>query len=502
MARWRRWRAARLPSPADAQALQELLVDASTLSIRDVVALWRRYSDNADFRIILEAAFPEIIGQYATAAALATAQWYDELAPGTTDYRAQPVADLPAERFTNTIGWALYAPGQATPLDRIAGAAQRMIFDASRQTVLANLAAEYGDDDGTAELGTRWARYASATACGFCRLLATRKAVYRSAESATQVVGRSVELTVSDRRMRAAGLATTDELLARRDVYQRNTRWGSKGEKKVKALRGNAKRGSRYHDNCRCLALPIRPGQSYEPPDYVAQWEDDYKAARDGGARTPGEIANAMDKAPGGRRAPKVSEPQPVAAPGNSGTIPPVKPPKPPVLGDTGGEPEGWSGHVKGYTHPHRVGVWSETERVRRQDALGVVPVGEQLHQHEIETVERLQRLGETVEWLPKDSKTFLPTNDIRWINNGGIEVDLKATTAKYEPIRTLIHKAVVAARTAGVVKDHFVVDIGQASLTEKLRAQLAKYNTRNPNNRISGLWIVTRATLVKIDLQ
>lgn len=288
-----------MPSPADAQALQLVLADVSALTIRDVVALWRKYSDNPDFRVIMEAALPEIVGQYAQASATVTAEWYDELAPSVTGFRAQPVVNLPAERFTNTIGWALHAPGQAAPLDRISGAVHRMVFDASRDTVRVNVGAEYGD--GNAALGTRWARYASPTACGFCRMLATRKAVYRSEESATRVVGRSTELTVSDRRIRAAGLATPDELLARRAVYERNTSRGSKGEKKVKTLRGKSSRGDRYHDNCRCTAIPVRPGTSYEPPDYVAQWEDDYQAARDDGARTAGEIAAAMDKAVGGR---------------------------------------------------------------------------------------------------------------------------------------------------------------------------------------------------------
>lgn len=52
------------------------------------------------------------------------------------------------------------------------------------------------------------------------------------------------------------------------------------------------------------MAVPVHPGQRYEPPDYVARWEDDYRAARKDGAATPGQIAAAMDKAPGGRRAP------------------------------------------------------------------------------------------------------------------------------------------------------------------------------------------------------
>ncbi len=476
-----------------------------------MVALWRRHSDNPDFRVIVEAAFPEIVGQYAAAAALATAQWYDETAPTITDFQAQPVVDLPAGQFTKTIGWALYAPGRATPLERISGAAQRMIFAASRDTAIANVAAEYGD--GSPELGPRWARYASATACGFCRLLATRKAVYRSAESATRVVGRSTELTISDRRMRAAGLATTDELLARRDVYERNTRYGRRGQKKVKALRGSSSRGSRYHDNCRCIAVPVRPGQSYEPPDYVARWDDDYQAARAAGARTPGQIAAAMDKADGGRRPPQgqggvqrpdTPPPPPATAGGSDGPKGPNKPP--PAAGGlempSPDEP-GWSGHLKGYVHPHRTPVWTESERVRRQEALGIVPNGEQLYQHEIETVERLQQLGEVVEWLRKDTKTFLPTNDIRWISRGGVEADLKATSAKYSAIRGLLSKAVLKAADAGVVKDTFVVDIGSSRLTSKLLSQLSQYNARGSSQReISQLWIVTQGVLVQVQLR
>lgn len=453
--------------------------------------LWRRHSDNPDFRVIVEAAFPEIVGQYAAAGALASAQWYDEMAPDL-DYRAVPVVDLPAERFTKTIGWSLYAPGQASPLDRMAGAAQRMIFDASRQTVLANLDTEYGS---APEVGTRWARYASATACGFCRMLATRKAVYRSAESATRVVGRSTELTVSDRRIRAAGLATTDELLARRDVYERNTRWGSKGEKKIKALRGNTSRGSRYHDNCRCVAVPVRPGQTYEPPDDVARWEDEYLAARDAGARTPGEIAAAMDKAPGGRRV------------STTGNVPPGKPPKPPVPAAGGeDEPEGWSGHTKGYVHPHRASIWAESERVRRQEALGIVPPGEQLHQHEIETVERMQSLGHQLRW---NRRAAHATNDAVWIDMGGIEIEIKATKAKRS---TIVDRIVECFRNAERAADrgdradskkNFIIDIGQSALSPLLAKQLSAFNAsrsgQSPARRINRLWVMTRGQLVEL---
>ena len=74
--------------------------------------------------------------------------------------------------------------------------------------------------------------------------------------------------------------------------------------------------------------------------------------------------------------------------------------------------------------------------------------------------------------------------------------------TAKYEPIRTLVHRAVVAAQVANVAKDYFIVDIGPNRLTPKLREQPSLYNVRNPKNQIRGLWVVARGELFEIPLQ
>lgn len=386
-------------------------------------------------------AYPELVTPYISAGNNLTTVWYDEqpTKANAKPFQAEPAVVTPADQLAISARWAML---QTDPAAALKGTATRAVFSGSRDTVIENTNRE----------GVRWARHASANACGFCRMLATRGAVYHS------------------------------QALAKKS-----------------------------HDNCHCLAVPDRDGL-YVPAPYVAQWERDYAQARKDGATTPGQIANAMDKADGGRRAQDVKTSHrigadtdtraPATASGTGGAKPPT-PPKPPVSATGGSDiPEGWSGHVKGYRHPHGAPVWSEAERVRRQGALGVVPVGEQLFQHEIETVERIQAVGETVDWIPKDVKTFLPTNDIRWISNGGIEADLKATGGKYGPIRTLIHKAVVAARAAGVVKEHFIVDIGQDRLTDKLRGQLAKYNVRNPDNSIVGMWVVTRGVLEEISLQ
>lgn len=311
-----------MPSTADAIALTEILGDLSTLAIRDVVQLFRQYGSDPDFATILLTAFPDVIGPYLQASAMTSAQQYDESAP-ELDFKATPIPDIPADRINGTLRWALYAPGAAKPVDRLAGAAQRMVYDASRQTMLENLADEYDVSiDEVATPGTRWARHASANACSFCKVLATRGAVYRSEASARTVTGRSLELTTADRRRlrQGQGFATMSEIdpaaidsaLERRSRYS-NARAAKKagklvGDKKTGSLRGSRKYGDKFHDHCHCTAIAVRPGQSYEPPDYVEQWEQDYndavKAAREAG-RTKGEygaidinaVVSQMDKA-------------------------------------------------------------------------------------------------------------------------------------------------------------------------------------------------------------
>jgi hypothetical protein len=169
--------------------------------------------------------------------------------------------DLPAARVDKTLNWALHAPtapqptqpdiapqgSQPTPavtLERLSGSAKRMVFDASRDTVTTNAIKQ----------DVKWARYASANACAFCRLMATRGPVYASERSATKVVGRGP----------------------------------------AQITRGTRKLGESWHDHCRCLAVPVPVGDVYEPPDYTEQWQQDYIAARKAGNRDAKSILAHM----------------------------------------------------------------------------------------------------------------------------------------------------------------------------------------------------------------
>lgn len=267
-----------------AQALQSALTDLSTLTVSQLVAFFQQYQSVPNFTDLLKQAFPQIVIPHATAAAAVTAQWYDDIA-ATKKFTAKPVVDIPQARLDKTLGWSLYAPTkqlvpedfvpreavdvpQTVPFDvtlsRLAGSTKRMVFDASRDTVVSN----------AFQQGIRWARVAQPDACAFCRLLASKtgssRALYHTEASGSTVVGRTPSLSVADRRKRAAGLVTTDQLLER--AYDK--RDGAAG-----AQRGSQEIGEKYHDHCRCVAVPVPNGQEYEAPDYTAQWSQDYKDA-------------------------------------------------------------------------------------------------------------------------------------------------------------------------------------------------------------------------------
>lgn len=211
---------------------QEVLSDLSTVATSDLVQAWRSLSlVDAEFAVLMTAAFYEIATAYSGIAADLAAGWYVESAPLVP---WEPIiAPAPSvEALSKSAGWALSAEGDAA-LNRMSGTLQRSVFDGARDTITLNVQAE----------GSRWVRHAQPDACAFCRMMATRRTSkrywYRTATSALDVVGRSG---------RARG---------KRAV-------GSRG----------------FHDFCRCLAVEVREGQEYEPPEYVQAWDDELKKAQ------------------------------------------------------------------------------------------------------------------------------------------------------------------------------------------------------------------------------
>jgi len=257
-------------------AVDELQRALAVLAARlgtDVERLLKRTGalDQQELLAFLTDAYPELVRPYEAAAGELTAQYYSEQPSTTPDFRAVAAEGAPTEQLAASARWAAL---QQVPISALQGSAARSVMNASRDTVLGNVAREPG---------ALWVRHASANACGFCRMLATRGAVYRSKASAESVVGRSINLETSDRRQIAAGVITREQALADRSKYRSAKQAGKRGKRvgdaRVGALRGTRNMGDKYHDRCHCIAVPIRPGDSYEPPEYVQQWEDDYIAA-------------------------------------------------------------------------------------------------------------------------------------------------------------------------------------------------------------------------------
>jgi hypothetical protein len=183
------------------------------LAFRDLVAEYRTLDsdDLAGMQRELARFLPELVDTYGSATAASAADWYDELrdeARVAGRFRAVPV-ELPGTSRTDALaGWATATTDRPMVLARAAGGLQRIVANASRDTVTLSAARDPAP--------TRYRRVASGGACSFCLMLAARTD-YRSEESASRVGnGRS---------------------------------------------RGTRAAGQQFHDHCNCAVVPVWPGQ-------------------------------------------------------------------------------------------------------------------------------------------------------------------------------------------------------------------------------------------------
>ena len=209
-----------------------ILDDSTRLAINEVVHVWdvAQGLPSAEFRSVMINSIQPIADPYAAGASNLGAAWYDESAP-ELPFRATPSQLPPAERLYRSSEWAMASSG-ADALALLAEVVQGFIWDSNRQTI---------KDNAAAETGGRWVRTATAKACRFCQMLVTRsQEVYASELAATRV-----------------------------------------GHAKSGRVRGNQAVGDKYHDNCKCQAMEVRPGKTHTPASYTENWLEDYNAARE-----------------------------------------------------------------------------------------------------------------------------------------------------------------------------------------------------------------------------
>lgn len=300
-----------MPSQAEIEQYQQDVEELSALAIAEVAAVIVAAMDDGTDRPSIVKAIAAVLEPYLVAVMELAVDWYRGLARTTaasppnpararsaaaplagptdrialldaTDFVPRPAPLPPTEQIESTAWWALSAadepepvpteertvpvaigepdqqvgarvlsadetsararvipsdatPAQARVITRMAGATQRLVTTAARDTVTENADRE----------GVRWRRHAQPDACAFCRLLATRDD-YLTEESAKVVVGR-------------------------------------RGRP-----RGKRKLGELYHDYCQCEPVAVRAGDSYTPPEQVAEWDSQY-------GKAVAEVGNSRD---------------------------------------------------------------------------------------------------------------------------------------------------------------------------------------------------------------
>jgi hypothetical protein len=234
------------------------LLDALAAAANGVVKrLWTSVDgDQAQ----IEQNYPNAIQPFLGASSGLAAQWYHNQAPNT-GFAVRTIAPPPAEQLQANVRWAFSDNPFGTlsqdeakptkppsPFEALSQSANRQVYNANRDTITTNANREK----------VMYARFAGPTACAFCRILATRGPVYSGKGIVTDPQTGQQHMTVIGHR-------------------------------------GTRKPGTDYHDNCKCLAIPVRPGKTYHPPGYVDAWQHDYEIAfKDPDTHTFKDIVNHM----------------------------------------------------------------------------------------------------------------------------------------------------------------------------------------------------------------
>lgn len=159
------------------------LAALTTLAERDLSIAFARFTspDATKVRDALAAILPGLTATYGAAAATLAADWYDEVRDAQAvkrRFRAIP-AELPdAGRTESLAAWAVgplfqAEPDRVTTLAKLAGGFQRVVANASRETITVS-----SIEDPSAR---GWQRVGGARPCDFCSLLLGRGGVYTQA---------------------------------------------------------------------------------------------------------------------------------------------------------------------------------------------------------------------------------------------------------------------------------------------------------------------------------
>jgi len=177
-----------MPSKADVERFADANRNVRALVLAELEALWRSLDTmnaNATRDLLLDAV-PLLVASYGDVAATVAADFYDEARDASRvagRFSARPVASFDLEGLLGQVRYAvgpLYsaAPDPDAALGRLALKVDEYTLQQGRETIAESVARDPAKP--------RWARVPAGDTCKFCIVLASRGAVYRSAESAGQ----------------------------------------------------------------------------------------------------------------------------------------------------------------------------------------------------------------------------------------------------------------------------------------------------------------------------
>lgn len=228
--------------PAALLEANEILSALTTQATNDVISLMSVVSqyDRADALATLTVAYPDLMQPYLVSADLVGQEFYTRQPGGVPEFAPVAASAPPDKALGANARWMYLNPDPVNA----SGVITKAVFGMFRESQVVNTAIEHGYDDPDAMVNrgyeTTWARRTQGGACGFCQVLQTRDMAYTSAKSALGVVG------------------------------ARNSR---------DSVRGRQPYGAKYHDHCRCVVIPVRPGATYEPQHQTADWTARYEDA-------------------------------------------------------------------------------------------------------------------------------------------------------------------------------------------------------------------------------
>lgn len=203
---------------------------------------------------VLFEAFPEVFNPYAAASSAVSASFYEEvrdLAGVGGSFSAETLDTVESDRWSALVG-AGTAPrileqGASNLMFQfLSGGLTSILTTIAADTVVGNAAID------PAPMG--YQRVPKPGCCAFCGMLASRGAAYSSEEAAIGVVGRGVPVE--------------------------KTRGERGGQGKGIKARGSRGVGERFHDHCKCRAVPVNPGNSVQLQSDAEAYLESYAAAR------------------------------------------------------------------------------------------------------------------------------------------------------------------------------------------------------------------------------